>query len=634
VSKWALSRMASDDPLLEGADELTDLNARLATRVAELREARADQAEARLRATRAEDKAAALKWQLESIRASRSYRLMKLLQQAKHPRAWLKLPVRILRVLTTASTRPPRPLQSEFRGREDHTLAGWEAHDRRDYEEAIAQADSVLALHPADFPALDLKQSAHWRRGDIAATLSAMRRMRMVHDSPRLAMRYRTYLGRAHELDPRWRPRVPGPARPVEPRDGVVMHLLKESIPYQVNGYTTRSRYTVACQREAGLHPFVVTSLGFPRRDGVTGFAPLETIDGTPYHRIDPGPDYPVHQANDVVLSDTAWMAARIGREQRPAVIHASTGYRGFETALVGIALREHLRRPLVYDVRSFHETTWTGDIERAEHGEHYDARRATEIRCMQEADLVLTIAEPMRSEIIARGVPADKVFVVPNGVDADRFTPCEPSAALRRRYGLEGKTVIGYVSNLDHPREGQEILIEATARLRARGRDVVCLLVGDGKRRARLEELAGSVAKDAVIFTGQVPHDQVRDYYALMDIFVVPRIDERAARLVTPLKPFEAMAMGLPLVVSDLPVLAELAKPGERGLAFANGDPEALAHAVETLLADPDQAKRLAEQGRRWVLAERTWAANGRRYQDIYRELLDQWAARADTGK
>jgi phosphatidyl-myo-inositol dimannoside synthase len=169
--------------------------------------------------------------------------------------------------------------------------------------------------------------------------------------------------------------------------------------------------------------------------------------------------------------------------------------------------------------------------------------------------------------------------------------------------------------------------------RLHASVRDVVCLLVGDGKRREQLEELAASVAKDAVIFTGRVPHEQVQDYYALMDIFVVPRIDERAARLVTPLKPYEAMAMGLPLVVSDLPVLTELAKPGERGLAFANGDPAALAHAVETLLSDPDQAKRLAEQGRAWVLAERTWAANGRRYQDIYRELLARWAARADTG-
>jgi glycosyltransferase involved in cell wall biosynthesis len=632
VSTWPLSRMDSDDPSLLRDDGSSGTNTRLANQASEVREARSDQAAARLRLIRAEDRAARFQWQLESIRASRSHRIIAILQRARQPRALLRLPIDILRVLTTPAPRPPRPLDASFRGRTEQTQAGWQAYDRRDYETAIAEANGILAVHPMDVPALELKQGAHWRRGDIAATLGALSRMRMVYDSPGLARRQRRYIGRAHELDPRWQPRVPGPPRPVEPREGVIMHLLKESVPYQVNGFTTRSRYTVQCQRGAGLDPFVVTSLGFPRKDGVTSFPPVEVVDGTPYHRLDPGPDYPLDQAHDVVLADTAWLAGRIGREQRPAVIHAGTGYRGFETALVGIALREHLRRPLVYEVRSFHETTWTDDIERAERGEHYEARRAAETRCMRDADLVVTIAEGMRGDIIARGIPAEKVFVVPNGVDADRFTPREPPAALRRKYGLEGKSVIGYVSNLDHPREGQEVLIEATARLRAGGRDVVCLLVGDGKRRGELEQLARSAAADGVIFVGQVPHERVRDFYSLMDVFVVPRVDERAARLVTPLKPFEAMAMRLPVVVSDLPALVGLAKPGQRGLAFAAGDPEALARTVETLLDNPDQAHRLAEEGRRWVIAERTWAANGRRYQDIYGELLDQWAARGNV--
>ena len=57
----------------------------------------------------------------------------------------------------------------------------------------------------------------------------------------------------------------------------------------------------------------------------------------------------------------------------------------------------------------------------------------------------------------------------------------------------------------------------------------------------------------DHVVFTGQVPHDEVGDYYALLDVFVVPRIDERAARLVTPIKPYEALAMRLPVVEAFL---------------------------------------------------------------------------------
>jgi glycosyltransferase involved in cell wall biosynthesis len=124
------------------------------------------------------------------------------------------------------------------------------------------------------------------------------------------------------------------------------------------------------------------------------------------------------------------------------------------------------------------------------------------------------------------------------------------------------------------------------------------------------------------------VAHDDVARYHALIDVFVVPRTEDRVSLLVTPLKPFEAMALRRPLVVANLPALAELAKPGERGLAFTAGDPAALADAVGTLLDHPDQAGRFADEGRRWVLAERTWAANGQRYQDIYRELLDRWRA------
>jgi glycosyltransferase involved in cell wall biosynthesis len=172
-------------------------------------------------------------------------------------------------------------------------------------------------------------------------------------------------------------------------------------------------------------------------------------------------------------------------------------------------------------------------------------------------------------------------------------------------------------------------VLIEATARLLARGRKVACLIVGDGARRRELEGQARkSGVSDAVVFTGRVPHDEVRSHYALLDVFVVPRRNDRAARFVTPLKPFEAMAMGKPLLVSNLPALVELAAPGERGLAFPHGDADGLASALETLIDQPDLRHRFGRAGRDWVLAERTWERNGQRYREIYADLLDRWRA------
>jgi glycosyltransferase involved in cell wall biosynthesis len=636
VARWPLSRM-DNDAVAEADGEFIDLTTRLGRREAELRNVRADQSELRRQLTRAEDRASKLRWQLDSIHASRAYRAFQLLRAARRtPEALPRLPAALLRALTSAGPRPGAPPDPDFRGREQHTLAGWAAYDRRDYEAAIAEAQAVLGIFPDDYPALDLMQSAHWQRGDVELTLVTLRRMRAVHDSPRLAATVRGYVGRARELDPRWQPRIPGSPHPVQPRDGVIMHLLGESIPYRVNGFTTSSRSSLWCQRQAGLDPFVVTSLGFPRTAGASRFAPVEVMEETPYYRIDPGADYPAAQPRDILLTDTAWLAARIGRAQRPAVIHARTGFPGFETALVGLALREQLCRPLVCEVRSFHDAAGGdaagGDAEQAGPGEpggpggQDAARRASEIRCLQRADLVVTSTDRMRSAVIARGVPASQVRVIPDGVDAQRLAPGEPSAALRRRWGLTGKSVIGYVSDFEHSREGQEILIDATARLRAGGRDVVCLLVGDGPRRPQLEQLARSAAGDGVIFTGEVPHGQVPDFCSLMDIFVVPRMDDPATRMEAPLTLAEAMALRRPLIVADLPPLVELAQPGERGLTFIPGDPAALADAVTTLLDHPEQARRLADHGRQWILTERTGAAHGQLYRDVYRELMDRW--------
>jgi glycosyltransferase involved in cell wall biosynthesis len=390
-----------------------------------------------------------------------------------------------------------------------------------------------------------------------------------------------------------------------------------------------RSRYNLLAARDAGLRPVVVTNLGFPRLLGVTQFPLVEDIDEIPHHRLDLGRYRPVDRPFDQVLDDQAWLTAGVARDVRPMLIHAGSGHRGYETALVGAALRAHIQRPLVYEVRSFFESTWSADPSWNERGEQYARRYAAESRAMQSADHVITIAEAMRDDIAGRGVDPSRITVIPNGVDAETFRPEPPDPELRRRLGLEGRFAFGYISNLDHPRENQELLIAATAILLRRGRAVTCLIVGDGKRRKTLEGIARQAGVGTnVVFTGRVPHDAVRGHYAVLDAFVVPRRDERAARTVTPLKPYEAMAMERPLVVADLPPLTEIAAPDERGLAFAVGDAHALAATLERLIDDPALAARIGAAGREWVARERSWSANGPRLRAVYDEVLARWDA------
>jgi glycosyltransferase involved in cell wall biosynthesis len=505
------------------------------------------------------------------------------------------------------------------------------------HDAALARADAVLRRHPNNLPALAVRRAVHNRRGDATAELPALRAMRAIRDTPGLARNEQMLLGRLRETDPRWLPRIAGPARPYRPRSNVsVMHLLKTSLPHSTSGYTIRSRETLLAQRDAGLEPFAVTALGFPREepgwDAGEAIPGVELVDGIAHHRLDLGPAWP-RQPYDVELSTTAWLAARIACHERPALIHAASGFRGYDRALVGLALREHLDVPVVYEVRGFFEGTWTADEERSEEGEVFARRMEAERRVMLSADAVVTISEEMRGEIVRRGVPAERVTLAPNAVDAGRFTPRAPDVDLLARHGLTGKNVVGYVSSLDHPRENVETLIDALGVLARQGRDVAALIVGDGTRRELLEAYARDAGlAGSVVFTGRVPHDEVPAYYALMEVFVVPRLDDLASRYTTPLKPFEAMAMGVPIVVSDVPALREIAEPDERGLVFPVGDAAGLAAVLLQLLDRPELRARLGAAGRDWVLAERTWQANGRRYRQLYQDVLDRHASRKSS--
>jgi phosphatidyl-myo-inositol dimannoside synthase len=502
------------------------------------------------------------------------------------------------------------------------------ALDDDDLATALERADGLAQAHPTSVRVQRLRREIFAKQGNLTEQARALHRMHLLDDRPERHEAERRLVGRIVETVPGWLPRIVGPARPVQPADqGAVLHLLKESMPYLTNGFTMRSRYNLLAQRDAGLQPTVVTSLGFPRLLGVDTIPAVEQVDGIAHHRLDLGPTYSDERPFDLVLADQSWLTARVARSVAPAIIHASSGHRGYETALVGIALRAHIRRPLVYEVRSFFESTWSADAEWNERGEQYFRRHAAETGAMLAADHVITIAESMRDDIIARGVSPYRVTVIPNGVDADAFSPEPPDPELQRRYGLDGTFTFGYVSNLDHPRENQELLVEATARLLARGRAVTCLIIGDGRRRGEIERLAkkAHVGK-RVVFTGGVPHDEIRRHYALYDAFVVPRRDERAARTVTPLKPYEALAMERPLIVADLPALVEIAEPDERGLAFPAGDADALADSIERLMDDPELARRIGRAGREWVHRHRRWADNGARYRDVYAAVLNRW--------
>ena len=125
------------------------------------------------------------------------------------------------------------------------------------------------------------------------------------------------------------------------------------------------------------------------------------------------------------------------------------------------------------------------------------------------------------------------------------------------------------------------------------------------------------------VRFVGRVDHCDVPRYYSVFDAFVVPRIDAAVCRIVTPLKPLEAMAAGLPLIVSDLPALTELIDNGLAGVSFCAGDPDDLAAKLLYLISNEAQRKQMGDNGRRWVCRAREWTQLAKQTADLYKSVV-----------
>ncbi|WP_026118329.1 glycosyltransferase family 4 protein [Nocardiopsis salina] len=404
-----------------------------------------------------------------------------------------------------------------------------------------------------------------------------------------------------------------------EPVPGRVLHLVSNALPNSQVGYTVRTHRIVTAQREAGLDPHVVTFPGWPIK-AHCDTAPVREVDGIPYHRVRPGQQIRpgLQERIDAAVTDVTALARRL----RPAVLHAASDHKN---ATVALHVGRALGIPVVYELRGFLEETWiSGEGDASRRGterHHLLVERETSV--LRQADAVVTLARTMREEIVCRGVDPERVVLAPNAVDTDLLESRPDGDAFRAAHGIDPNAfVMGSVSTLTHY-EGFGTLIEAAGHLHDRGLPVQVLLVGDGAARRELIARVRDLGLEQIcVLPGKVGPDEALHAQAALDVMVVPRLDRRVCRLVTPLKPVEAMALGTPVVASDLPALRELLDEGRTGTLVPPEDPAALADAVADLAEDPDLRRQQAKAAREQVLDTRTWARNAEVYRDLYARL------------
>ncbi len=424
-------------------------------------------------------------------------------------------------------------------------------------------------------------------------------------------------------LDTNWAPALSSPdTLQSKMQSNKIMHLFKVSYPFESTGGSIRNLNIVTSQSKAGIEPFVVTPLNYPRIFKINEFPVEEEIENVRHIRLDLG-NQNSSQLSYITknLQLNTILLAGIIRKEAPGIIHAASGYKGYELATMADTLSRHFSIPWIYEVRSFHEHTWTNDHFQAETSIHTKLRMDKENSLMKKANHVVTISESMKDAIIKRGIPEEKITVVPNAVDTSYFKPKKKSTKLINSLGIKNKTVIGYISNMSY-REGHDVLIKAFKTISEEVEDAMLLLVGSGREKENLEKLVNELGlEEKVIFTGNVDHSLIKEYYALIDLFVVPRRRDYAADLVTPLKPYEAMGMKIPLLMSDRAALKEIIGE-DRGFIFKTEDEEDLARVAISCLNDQSECKRRANVAHEWLIENRTWEMNAEIYKELYNKL------------
>ena len=442
-----------------------------------------------------------------------------------------------------------------------------------------------------------------------------------------------------------------------------ILHVLANGPP-DINGYAIRTHGLLrAYSSIPSLEVVGLTSPWYPDRDSMV--EPIE-INGVMYHRC----IHPAHREPPLGFG-MRWVAARgkarIGRStgsasrplwkraiqvalkpfrpgfswieekiifryfeekiiqtarsEKAIIIHAHVPYR------VGIpALRaaQKLNLPFVYEMRGMWEESAVASGRWRAGGLAHSRFRRMETKLLKKADSVVCISETLRQEAVSRGVNPGKIVVVPNAVSAD-FERNESELYHEMKEKLSGKPVIGYIGSL-RELEGVDLTAEAVSLLKSKGIGVNFFVLtsksGQDDLRSYCEKLGIS---DRSFIVGPVPHNEVAPFYDLIDVFVVSRPDLRVTRLVTPLKPFEAMRGECAVLLSNLPALSEIVKDGITGRLFIAEDDENLSNHIDDLCRDESQRIQLAQAAKSWIEENRTWPSATEGMSSLYGELVKQ---------
>lgn len=286
-----------------------------------------------------------------------------------------------------------------------------------------------------------------------------------------------------------------------------------------------------------------------------------------------------------------------------------------YPEGFVGLLAKKRTGKPLVVTIHGY-------DIlvdSTIGYGERLDKRINNIIsRVLKNADVVIAASHATFNEVNKIVNDVEKIRLIPNGVDVQKFNPHIENIEIRKKLGIEKKTVV-FTLRTHMPKYGLEYLVRAASIVCRERKDVFFIFGGEGGLRQYHEQLAAKLGLNGkVSFTGVIPQAQVPYYYAASDIVVIPSIQEGFGLVVT-----EAMACGKPVIGTKVGGILDQIIDGYNGLLVAPRSPSEIAAKILWLIDNPDAAKSIGNNGRKTV--EKNFNLKDRidRLATLYQQLI-----------
>jgi glycosyltransferase involved in cell wall biosynthesis len=322
------------------------------------------------------------------------------------------------------------------------------------------------------------------------------------------------------------------------------------------------------------------------------------------------------------------WLENRVGvRLSSFAADFLYERYTIFNTA--GVELARRFDVPLVLEVNAP-----LVEEQREQRGLHLPRVAAqTERWIFSQADELVVVSRWLADYVVAHGAAPEHVTVVPNAADPELFRPATGPSALRRRLGWEACTVLGFVGAMK-PWHGVDTLITALLELDAPRSGFRLLLVGEGPELAATRARVHALGLDGVVhFAGSIPHSEIPEWLSAVDVALAPYAPSAPAYF-SPVKLFEYMAMGLPVVCARLGQTQEIVAHGRTGWLYDPCEPGALSGALRRLAREPEACRAAGAAARELVLREHTWEHNAEIVEGLATRALARRGALAGNGR